>query len=153
MRISIKELGSYLVGGILFASGLGVGLFKTGEFESLGIQIWIVMTLGTLERKSWRVSSGSSGSDKLNGQLIPRIWTGTAFLQQWWKFKKRRVLSLQSCCVEPLQELLLFCFLFPHQWALRWPVFILSGLLVVVICCILTFQPSEVAARTRDSIV
>lgn len=109
MRISIKELGSYLVGGILFASGLGVGLFKTGEFESLGIQIWIVMTLGTLERKSWRVSSGSSGSDKLNGQLIPRIWTGTAFLQQWWKFKKRRVLSLQSCCVELLQELLLLC--------------------------------------------
>ncbi len=56
------------------------------------------------------MSSGSSDSDKLNCQLISmRIWTGTAFLQQWWKFKKRRVLSLQSCCVEPLQELLLLC--------------------------------------------
>lgn len=42
---------------------------------------------------------------------------------------------------------------FPHQWALRWPVFILSGLLVVVICCLLTFQPSEVAAGIRYSIV
>lgn len=34
----------------MFASGLGVGLFKTGEFESLGIQIWIVMTLEELFR-------------------------------------------------------------------------------------------------------